>query len=241
MAHSKGIKVMLKPHLWLGWGQFTGDLNFEKESDWKIFEESFKEYILTFARLAESEKVEVFCIATEMGSHVQGREDYWFGLISDIKKVYKGKLTYAENWDCFEKVPFWEELDFIGVDGYFPLSDEREPSVNQLNQGWKTYLKKLDKYAAKQQKSILFTEIGYRSNDYSTEKPWETDYSKPKNESLQAKAYQSFFESAWKQSWCAGAFIWKWFPTEIDHFHERETFSPQGKMAEKVLGEHYGK
>jgi hypothetical protein len=241
MAHSKGIKVMLKPHLWLGWGQFTGNLNFEKDSDWKIFEESFKEYILTFARLAESEKVEVFCIATEMGSHVQGRKDYWFGLISDVKKVYKGKLTYAENWDCFEKVPFWEELDFIGVDGYFPLSDEREPSVNQLNQGWKRYLKKLDKYAAKQQKSILFTEIGYKSNDYSTEKPWETDYSKPKNESVQAKAYQSFFESAWKQSWCAGAFIWKWFPTEINHFHERETFSPQGKMAVKVLGEHYGK
>lgn len=87
----------------------------------------------------------------------------------------------------------------------------------------------------------MFTELDHFSNDFSAAEPWETEYTKPKNEPIQAKAYQSFFESAWKQSWCAGAFIWKWFPTEIDLFHQGETFSPQGKMAEKVLGEHFGK
>ena len=241
MAHAKGINVMLKPHLWLGWGQFTGELDFKSEADWLVFESSFREYILTFARIAEEEQVEVFCIATEMGSHVQNREKYWFELISEVKKVYKGKLTYAENWDCFDKVPFWHELDFIGVDGYFPLSDSRNPSLKELESGWKSHLKKMKKYAAKIQKPILFSEVGYRSNDFSSQKPWETDYSKPKNEPLQAKAYQAFFDNVWNQPWCAGAFIWKWFPSDVDHFHERETFSPQGKMAEKVLKNYYSK
>jgi hypothetical protein len=241
LAHSQGMKVMLKPHLWLGWGQFTGDLKFEKESDWKIFEESFKEYILTFARVAASENVEIFCLATEMGSHVQGREAYWFGLISEIKKIYKGKLTYAENWDCFDKVPFWSELDYLGVDGYFPLSGERSPGVAELNKGWKIHLKKLERLSSKYQKPIVFTEIGYRSNDFGADKPWETEYSKPANESLQANAYQAFFETVWSKPWFAGAFIWKWFPTISDRHHDRETFSPQGKKAEKVLKNNYSK
>jgi hypothetical protein len=41
----------------------------------------------------------------------------------EIRKIYTGKLTYAANWDDFDKVPFWKELDYIGIDAYFPLSD----------------------------------------------------------------------------------------------------------------------
>jgi len=241
LAKDKGIKVMLKPHLWLGWGQFTGDLDFKTAAEWLEFERSYKAYLLTFAKIAEEENVEVFCIGTEMGSHVENRGVFWHELIKDIKKVYKGKLTYAENWDCYDKVPFWRDLDYIGVDGYFPLSDKKDPTEKQLAEGWKKHLKNLNKTSSEIGKPIIFTEIGYRSNDYSTDKPWETDYTKPKNEKLQLKAYKVFFENVYKESWCAGAFIWKWFPTNYEHFHERETFSPQGKLAEKVLEEYFSK
>ena len=90
-------KFMLKPHLWLGWGQFTSDLNFEKESDWKIFEESFKEYILTFARLAESEKVEVFWLPTP---YISGSN--YILKMSDYKKD-----AWVEVWDAL----FWRFMD----------------------------------------------------------------------------------------------------------------------------------
>jgi hypothetical protein len=35
------------------------------------------------------------------------RPKYWQELILEIRKVYKGKLTYAANWDEFKRVPFW--------------------------------------------------------------------------------------------------------------------------------------
>ena len=241
MARAKGIKVMLKPHLWLGWGAFTGELDFNTEDEWKEFERSYKSYLLTYGKIAAEEDVEAFCIGTEMGSHVQNRPEFWIDLISDLKKIYKGKLTYAENWDCFDKVTFWDKLDFIGVDGYFPLSDKKDPTLADLNKGWQKHLKKLNNFSGKTKRPILFTEIGYRSNDFSAEKPWEIEYSKPINEPLQARAYESFFENAYNQPWCAGVFIWKWFPVKIEHFHEKETFSPQGKPAEKVLKTYFSK
>jgi hypothetical protein len=30
------------------------------------------------------------------------------------------------------KVPFWNELDYIGIDAYFPLSDAVTPTVAEL-------------------------------------------------------------------------------------------------------------
>ena len=56
------------------------------------------------------------------------------------RAVYKGKLTYAANWDGeFEEVAFWDALDVIGVQAYFPLTEERVPSVTKLTQAWAPY------------------------------------------------------------------------------------------------------
>lgn len=237
MAHNKGIEVMLKPHIWLSNGKFTGELDFKTEADWSIFEKSFSEYIIAFAKIAEAEKVEYFCIATEMASHVKERPQYWSQFIDNIRKVYKGKLSYAENWDSFEKVPFWNKLDFIGVDAYFPLSKEKLPEISDINTAWQKHINSLAKVSSKIQKPILFTEIGYRSNDYALEKPWETDYSGPPNEKIQALAYQSVFETVWKEPFMAGMLVWKWFP--LKHTHDEDTFSPQNKPAIQILRKAY--
>ena len=29
-------------------------------------------------------------------------------------------------------VTFWDELDFIGIDAYFPLSDKKSPTIEDL-------------------------------------------------------------------------------------------------------------
>ncbi len=241
MAHKNGIKVMVKPHIWLGWNEFTGHLNFNTEQEWLVFEKSFSRYLLAFAKIAEDEHAEMYCIATEMQNHVKQRPEFWNKLITDIRKIYKGKLTYAENWDAFEDVPFWNQMDYIGIDGYFPLSKLKDPDEKNLIKGWKTHLDDIVDLANKYKKPILFTEIGYRSCDYSTEKPWETDFNLPDNENLQAKAYNVFFKTVWKQPYFAGAFIWKWFPTLSENPRHKDSFTPQRKKAEMVLKDAYGK
>jgi hypothetical protein len=239
LSHNQGLEVMLKPHLWIGWGQFTGELDFKNDKDWLVFENSFRAYILFFAKIAEAKNVETFCMATEMANHVKNRPEFWFGLIQDIRKIYHGKLTYAENWDSYNKVPFWGKLDFVGIDAYFPIASGKNPDLESIKKGWKKHKNKLSEFSADIQKPILFTEIGYKSNDYGLDKPWESDFSKPENTKLQALAYQGFFEEIWNEKWFAGAYIWKWFSEKREGSHDKDTFSPQNKPAEKILKNHY--
>lgn len=240
MAHEKGLKVMVKPHVWLSGGAFTGDMDFKTDTEWQKFEPQYAKYVLRFAKVADSLHAESFCMATEFKTFVQKRPTFWNQLIKDIKTIYKGKLTYAENWDSYSQVPFWNQLDFIGIDAYFPLSDEQNPSLQTIKKGWSSTIKDLDKFSKKEQKPILFTEFGYRSIDYAVSKPWDSYTSYPDNENLQANAYQAFFDEIWQKEWFAGAFVWKWFPT-VNIDKSRDKFSPQGKKAEIVLKENYAK
>ncbi len=235
LAHAQALKVMLKPHMWIGRGGFTGHMDFDSNAEWETFERGYRKYLLEYAHIAENEHVEYLCIATEMENFVKKRPNFWKNLITDIRKIYHGKLTYAENWDSYKKVPFWNQLDFIGIDGYFPVSDEKSPTILQFQKGWQKHKKDLTNFAGKHQKPILFTEFGYRSCDYTAEKPWETDFSLPENEANQANGYHAFFKEIWPESWFAGVFIWKWFPLLDKNPRHKDTFTPQGKLSEKVL------
>jgi len=237
------IKIMIKPQIWVWNGEFTGFIEMESEEDWKAFEKSYESFILEYASLAEELKAEMYCIGTELHKFVAARPAFWKELITKVKKVYKGKLTYAENWDSFDKVPFWEALDFIGIDAYFPLSEEKIPSLESLQKGWQSHKKKIVKLSEKLQRKILFTEYGYRSIEYTGKEPWDSSRKgKVLNLKAQEIALQALFNEFWKEEWFAGGFIWKWF-----HKHdkvgglENNQFTPQNKPAETVVREHYKK
>lgn len=236
MCHQQGLKIMLKPQIWIGNGAFTGFIDLDSDEEWKKLENSYSEFILNFAKVAETEKVDIYCIGTELGRFVAKRPEYWSDLISEVRRVYSGKLTYAENWDCFDKPKFLKDLDFVGVDAYFPLSDEQNPTMEEIRKGWQTHIASMDKCYIETGKPILFTECGYRSIDFAASKPWEFDHKDAAvNEELQVRLTQAMFE-LWDKDWMAGGFIWKWFP-----FHEKAggptdtQFTPQNKLAEKTI------
>ncbi len=234
MARQQGLKVMFKPHVWMMGGSHL-DLEFSTEADWQSFEADYSRYILGFAHLADSLHVDAYCITTELDRFAVARPDYWKKLIAEVRAIYKGPLTYAANWDRYEKIPFWSQLDYIGVDAYFPLSDDRQPDVSALVRGWKPHLKALRRFSQQQQKPILFTEFGYRSCDYTGQRPWESETDCTPNAQAQANAFSALFEGVWPQSWFAGGFVWKWFMAESHGHHERDQYSPQGKLAGDVL------
>ena len=243
MLRKNGIKVMLKPQIWIRRGEFTGTLKMETDEDWKALEASYDSFILMYAQLAAETNAEIFCIGTELELFVKHRPEYWKALIPKIKKIYKGKLTYAANWDEYTRVPFWDDLDFIGVDAYFPLSEERDPSKEQMQEGWQKWKTAMQTLAEEKEMPILFTEFGYRSMDYTAHKPWLVDRGDAKvNLEAQARATQTIFDEFWKEDWFAGGYIWKWF---IWHDEvggpENNRFTPQNKPAEKTLKEWYKK
>ena len=126
LAHKNGFKVMLKPQIWVMGGTFTGHLEMSNEEAWTNFEEDYRAFILNFAKIADRKGVDIFCIGTELGKFVAARPKFWDGLIQEIRLIYKGKLTYAENWDCYDEPAFLSQLDYIGVDAYFPISKKGE-------------------------------------------------------------------------------------------------------------------
>ena len=46
----------------------------------------------------------------------------WQEITSLVRGKYGAPLTYAANWDEVEQVQFFDSLDLIGVDAYYPLS-----------------------------------------------------------------------------------------------------------------------
>ena len=240
LAKKEGYKIMLKPHVWIKHGTFTGHHTYSNSKEWEAFEVSYSKYILDFTRLAEKHQVELFCIGTEWGKFVEERPLYWKRLIKEVRKVYSGKLTYAANWDEYSKVPFWKELDYIGVDAYFPLAQEKTPTAAQLKYALLEPLHQLRIISTSNNKPILFTEFGYRSIDFTTKKPWESGREGVVNLQGQINAYEAFFECFWQQEFIAGGFIWKWFANHSNAGGESNNgFTPQNKPVERVIKNWY--
>ncbi|MDE3742904.1 glycoside hydrolase family 113 [Maribacter polysaccharolyticus] len=241
VLHKNGVKVMLKPQIWIWRGVFTGTLQMQSEEDWERLEKSYEKFILAYAALAEDTDAEIFCVGTELESFVENRPGYWKALIHKIRKLYHGKLTYAANWDEYPKTTFWADLDYIGIDAYFPLSEERTPSVTQLKAGWKTHKNRMMDFSLLLDRPILFTEYGYRSMDYTAKKPWLVDRNEENvNLDGQVNAKKAIFEEFWGEDWFAGGYVWKWF---INHDRagggNDNRFTPQNKPAQFVISDYY--
>ncbi len=241
LLRRNGIQVMLKPQLWIWRGLFTGDLTMESEADWQRLEAAYSDFILTYASLAEETGAELFCIGTELEAFVTARPAYWAGLIEAVRERYSGQITYAANWDEYDRVPFWEALDYIGIDAYFPLSEDRDPTVAALREGWAPWKKSIRELATEKNRPVLFTEYGYRSVDYTARKPWLADRSEGRvNLQAQSNAKTALFEEFWQEPWFAGGFLWKWFinhPVSGGPLDNR--FTPQNKPAQQVIRTYY--
>lgn len=237
LAHSHQMKVMLKPHLWVNHQFFTGNLDFATVPEWENWETDYEKYILEYAQIAQDEKVDLFCFGTELQNPIAKRPQFWLQLITKIKKIYTGKLTYAANWDEYKKVPFWDQLDYIGVDAYFPLSDKENPSITELEKAWQKLLPEMETIQKKENKKILFTEFGYRNSNYAAQEPW-TENNADLNNTAQANGYEALFNTFKKQKWYAGGFAWKWY---ADDYHKKRVidYTPQEKPALEVIKKSY--
>jgi len=237
LANKNDINVLFKPQVYVG-GSWPGGLDFSDE-DWEKWEESYLEYLMPMVRMAEEKKVKIFCIGTELKMSSTKREAFWRKLIKDIRKIYSGKLTYAANWDEYKVLPFWDELDYIGIDAYFPLSDAKTPTVTELKTAWQAPVAEIERVQSKFNKPIIFTEYGYMSIDGCAGKAWEIEpkvHATPINEQAQANAVQALHEVFSKKDYWCGGFIWKWFPEMQGHEgYPAKDYTPQGKIAEEVL------
>lgn len=244
LAKASKIKILLKPQVYVP-GGWPGNMEYEKEEDWKIWEEAYLKYILEFAKIAEAHKIEMFCVGTEFKKSVQQRPFYWKALIQKVRDVYAGKLVYAANWDCYQKTPFWKDLDYIGIDAYFPLVNKKLPTKKELMEKWQPIARDMEKFQSKINKPILFTEFGYMALEGCAYNTWELEskINQTKiSEEAQANALDALFTVFKTKPWWHGGFLWKWFPNMQGHEgYLDKDYTPQGKLAYKIVQQHYHK
>jgi len=212
-----------------------------------------------YARLAQKGGVQVFAVGTELES-LQGpayREE-WAAIVAAIRQEYRGTLLYAANWTGsdqtgrtggYRHVAFWDLLDMVGIDAYFPLSEVPNPSLPDLIQGWTHYqrespgtverhnwVEELETWQAQIQKPLLFTEIGYPSADSAARRPWEEPQSKsPVNLELQQRCYAAAIHVLAGQPWLQGLIWWGWSPFADAGGPCDTSYTPQHKPAQALL------
>ncbi len=218
LAHASGVHNMLKPHIWLrrSGDKWRSDIEMKNDKEWNQWFDSYKAWIVHYAKLAEECKIESLCIGTELYRTTSEHPEKWRKIIREIRKVYNGQLTYAANWyKEVEEITFWDDLDYIGVQAYFPLSKKDSPSKKELIRSWTKHKKSLKRIAEKYQKKVVFTEIGYKNTADAAREPWvwpqDSDHDITLSDETQRICYEALFESLWHEPWMDGIFIWKWF------------------------------
>jgi hypothetical protein len=249
LARDKGIRTLLKPHIWLtarGHSQWSGEIAMKDEESWRKWFASYETFILHYAALAERIKIEALCVGTELRGTV-AREADWRRIIAAVRKVYHGRLTWASNWYMeAAEIPFWDALDFVGMQAYYPLTQSERPTLEELRKGWQEHMPAIEALAKRTGKPIVFTEMGYRSAADAAIEPWrwpERDPSRRPAPDMRTQelCYEAFFDTFWDRDWVGGVYIWKWYPGHARSGGAANVdFTPQNKPAEKVMARYFG-
>ena len=136
------------------------------------------------AHAAWAERV-TFLDTADPVARINGRRrlvaDRWARLIEQVRQVYSGPLTYAANFDQFESVSFWNRLDLIAINAYFPLRKRDLPESGHPDRTalfaarWGHIFQAIDALRIRQgvpDHRVLFTELGYTRRANSTIEPW---------------------------------------------------------------------
>ncbi|NJC25020.1 glycoside hydrolase family 113 [Neolewinella antarctica] len=242
-ARRRGLYVLLKPQIWVGGDSWPGDIDFTEERDWADWFDYYEYWILHYALLAEREKVEGLCLGTELVEATLKHPDRWRAIIAKVRKVYSGHLTYAANWgEEFERLTFWDDLDVIGLNSYYPLSKLANPSDEQLRAGARQWLDVATTIAKKHQKPLWLTEVGFRSVTSAWVNPHAEAADRPASAATQLRCYQALLTEVRATPELTGMFVWKW-PSYLGYEGGRNTsatgFTPGGKPAFDELGRFY--
>ncbi len=218
MRNSDLPNIMLKPltEFWTVNGStFRGDFYVDNEAQWKVIEAAYEKLIYGFAKLSvEFPEVKLLSIGTELREFTKRRPGFFKGLISKIRKDFPDlKLTYAANWDEYKHVSFWEDLDYIGINPYFPLVNKKTPTVAEVERAFAPIKQDIQALSCTYKKPVLFTEYGFRSADYGLWNPWELGsirLTQTPNFEVQNNGYNAFYNTFWEEPWVAGGFFWEW-------------------------------
>ena len=216
---------------------------------------SYQQMIVQEAEVAQANGAQMLSIGAEL-DQLAGPQylSYWTNIITAVRQVFTGALTYSASWNTASEVSFWSQLNYEGIDCYVPLSNAQNPTLQILVNGWlqpatevtnpgayavignQSPIQYFENLSAQSGKPLLFTELGYANDSGAAANPSASGNSP--DPTLQAELYQAFFQ-AWTQSKSSsliGAYFWEWDPNgSLSNVGPNiDSFSPQNSPAQSA-------
>jgi len=234
-ARALGLRVVIKPHVDLDDGAWRGHIGPANPAEWF---DSYRAFVVPWASLAQSLGVEQFVVGTELAGTI-GHEVEWRRTITAVRAVFRGDVLYAASWDEAGRVPFWDALDLVGVDFYFPVTDRHDAGRLEMLAGWQPWLDRLERLHRQTGRDILLTEIGYRSIDGAGMAPYAFQTGAALDLGEQADLYWASLQATGDQAWVRGLYWWNW-PADGSGGPQNTDYTPAGKPAAGQLAATWG-
>ncbi len=238
-AHARGIRVLLIPHLWVEAGGWRGEIDPGSPERWVEYQRNYRAFVLAWARNGAAAGADALSIGVECKSWSGRFGGFWYRFIDDVRGVFPGLLTYSANWDEAEDVLFWDRLDLVGINAFYPLANHPGATYLQYVAGATAAAESVARVASVLEMPVLFTEVGYTTRVDAAVEPWlwpDDMRGVVVSEHEQARALEASFEAFVPRPWFAGFFVWRYYASLDDVSQEAIWgFSPHGKAAESVL------
>ncbi|TWU29252.1 glycoside hydrolase family 113 [Bythopirellula polymerisocia] len=225
------------------------------EKAWSKWWENYTEFLKHYAKIAQDEQVELFCLGCEMNS-TEDQVEQWRSVIKDVRNIYCGQLTYNANHGREKDLVWWDMVDVISISAYYPVDPppgkpleeavKQTTSKSEIVAALNGIKQELAELSTKLHKPILFIETGVTSVRGCARYPWSHGDAHPESpidQQEQVNFYEAMLEVFWNEPWFMGYTWWDW-PAKLyldSDAVDNRGFCVYGKPAENVLREWYAK
>lgn len=188
------LLVQVDPKAW------RGDIAPPDRSAWFA---SYRQFLRPYAQVAQKYEVAEFVVGVELNSLQASRQ--WTTLIADVRKVFKGELSYSMNFDAVQKDLPAPPVDAVGIDAYFGVRAGDSASVDTLVEAWDRWI---STYAGASPEKVVLHEVGIAAQNGAYRRPthWGNP-DVPLNLTVQKNWYQAICRTV-ENNRLGGVYFW---------------------------------
>ncbi|MDP2638433.1 MAG: hypothetical protein Q8P26_05225 [Candidatus Levybacteria bacterium] len=242
-AHSMELKVSFTIHMEMASGGWRANINPSDRTAW------FKNYgdkVRHYSLIAKNHGVEEFALGAELYNMTSQSVNFtntqnWNDLISSVRAIYPGILTYSSqrggsSYNEVWEIGFWDKLDYLGLSAYYSLASYTDnPTVDQIKSSWNQINnQEVLPLSQRFSKPLIITEVGYISANGANKEPWNW-LGGGVNLTLQSNLYEGLFSFWDTQSFLKGIHLWDWSSDPNAGGSGSTGYTPQDKPAQDVM------
>ncbi len=240
MAHAQGLRVLLVPHLWVESGAWRAEIDPGDDAAWQRWADGYERFLTAWAEVARDGQADMLSVGVELRSWVTtARAPSFVQIVRRVRAVYPGPLTYSANWDDVDDTVILGEVDVLGINAFYPLTDKEGATLDELMRGGRQVARRVRELSRHWQRPVLFTEIGYTTRPDPAIRPWEWPdgmQGVQVDQRAQALAFAGLLAPLLDEPAFLGFFVWRIYADPDDQSQEAEWgFSPLGKQSELVV------